>query len=103
MPTIRVPGALRTLTGGASDVDVTAPTVREALAELDRRHPGIAARIFDAAGAVKPFIRIYVGADDIGSLAGLDTPVEPRDEIAIIPAIAGGGAERASPVPRDRR
>jgi molybdopterin synthase sulfur carrier subunit len=90
MPTIRIPSALRTLTGGASDVAVTAPTVREALVELDTRHPGLAAKILDGAGAVKPFIRIYVGAEDIGGLAGLDTKVGDRDEIDIIPAIAGG-------------
>ena len=90
MPTIRVPSALRTLTGGASDVEVTAATVRAALAELDRRHPGIAAKLLDAASNVKPHIRIYVGADDIGALSGLDTQVGDRDEIAIIPALAGG-------------
>ena len=90
MPTIRIPGALRTLTGGSADIDVRATTVRDALAELDRKHPGIAARVLDAAGAIKPFIRIYVGPEDIGGLSGLDTQVGDRDEIAIIPAIAGG-------------
>lgn len=90
MPSIRVPSALRTLTGGNSDVDVTAATVRDALAELDKRHPGISARVLDGEGAVKPFIRIFVGSEDIGALAGLDTQVTDRDEIAIVPAIAGG-------------
>jgi molybdopterin synthase sulfur carrier subunit len=89
MAIVRIPGALRTLTGGADEVIVAATTVRDALAELDRRHPGIAARVLDGA-TVKPFIRIYVGADDIGALAGLDTTVTDRDEIAIVPAIAGG-------------
>jgi molybdopterin converting factor small subunit len=90
MATVRIPGALRTLTGGADEVVVAATTVRDALAELDRRHPGIAARVLDGGTTVKPFIRIYVGADDIGALAGLDTNVTDRDEIAIVPAIAGG-------------
>lgn len=90
MPTIRIPSALRTLTAGHADVEVTAATVRDALAELERRHPGIAAKLFDGAGAVKPFIRIYVRAEDIGGMSGLDTPVGDRDEIDIIPAIAGG-------------
>jgi molybdopterin converting factor small subunit len=89
MPSIRVPSALRTLTGGASDVDVTATTVRDALAELDKKHPGIAAKVLDN-GNVKPFIRIFVGSEDIGALAGLDTQLTDRDEIAIVPAIAGG-------------
>jgi sulfur-carrier protein len=90
MPSVRVPSALRTLTGGNADVDVTARTVRDAIAELDKRHPGIAARLLDGAGAVKPFIRIFVGSEDIGALSGLDTPLGERDEIAIVPAIAGG-------------
>ncbi len=90
MPTIRIPSALRTLPGGASDIELSAASVRDALVELDRRHPGIAAKVLDGAGAVKPFIRIFVGAEDIGGLEGLDTKVGDRDEIAIVPAIAGG-------------
>ncbi|MBA2539716.1 MAG: MoaD/ThiS family protein [Deltaproteobacteria bacterium] len=90
MPSIRVPSALRTFTGGNADVETTATTVRDAIADLDRRHPGIAARILDGSGAVKPFIRLFVGADEIGSLAGLDTQLTDRDEMSIVPAIAGG-------------
>lgn len=90
MPTIRVPSALRTFTGGASDIEITASTVRDALAELDKKHPGIAAKVLGTDGAVKPFIRVYVGPDDIGDLGGLDAKVTERDEISIIPAIAGG-------------
>ena len=90
MATIRIPSALRTLTGGAADISVAAATVRDALAELDRKHPGIAAKVLDGSGAVKPFIRIYVRSEDIGGQGGLDTKVDDRDEIDIIPAIAGG-------------
>lgn len=90
MPSIRVPSALRTFTGGNSDVDVTAATVRDAIADLERRHPGIAAKILDGGGAVKPFIRIFVGSDDIGGLEGLETKLTDRDEVSIVPAIAGG-------------
>ena len=90
MATIRIPSALRTLTGGASDVEVSAATVRDALVELDRLHPGIAAKLLDGSGSVKPFIRIYVRAEDIGGQSGLDTTIGERDEVDIIPAIAGG-------------
>jgi molybdopterin converting factor small subunit len=89
MPSIRVPSALRSLTAGAADVEVAAATVGDALAALDRRHPGIAAKILDN-GVVKPFIRIFVGPDDIGGLSGLETKLGERDEVAIVPAIAGG-------------
>ncbi len=89
MPSIRVPSPLRSFTGGVADIELTAATVRDALAELERRHPGIAAKILDG-GTVKPFIKIFVGAEDIAALAGLDTKLAERDEVAIIPAIAGG-------------
>lgn len=89
MATIRVPSALRLLTANQAEVEVEASTVRAALAALDQKHPGIAKKVLDG-DAVKPFIRIYVGADDIEALQGLDTPVAARDEIAIIPALAGG-------------
>jgi molybdopterin converting factor small subunit len=92
MPSIRIPSALRSLTQGASDVEVAATTVRDALAALDRRHPGIAAKLLDN-GVVKPFIRIFVGPDDIGGLSGLETKLSERDEVAIVPAIAGGSEE----------
>jgi molybdopterin converting factor small subunit len=80
MPSIRVPSALRTFTGGNADVETTATTVRDAIADLERRHPGIAARLLDGTGAVKPFIRIFVGSEDIGALAGLDTTLTDRDD-----------------------
>jgi sulfur-carrier protein len=89
MPTILIPGALRSLTANSADVVVDAATVRAALAALNTKHPGIGAKLLDG-DRVKPFIRIYVGASDIGELGGLDTPVKATDEISIIPAIAGG-------------
>jgi len=63
--------------------------VRELIAALDAKHPGIAAKVMKD-GEVRPFIRIYVGPEDIGALQGLDTAVAAKDEISIIPAIAGG-------------
>jgi molybdopterin synthase sulfur carrier subunit len=89
---IRIPSALRGLTGGKDEVDTTAATVRDAITDLERRYPGIAARVLDGDRGVKPFIRIFVGSEDIGDLAGLDTPIGERDEVMIIPAIAGGAA-----------
>jgi molybdopterin converting factor small subunit len=97
MPTIRIPSVLLALTGGVAEIDVEATTVRDALIELDRKHPGITVRVLDAASSVKPYVRIYVGPEDIGALSGLDTRVGERDEIAIVPAIAGGAGPGSAP------
>jgi molybdopterin synthase sulfur carrier subunit len=90
MPRVLVPNVLSTWTGGQRDVEVIGATVRDALAALDRAHPGIATRLFADATTLKPFLRVFVGDRDIGSLAGLETPVGERDEIAIVAAVAGG-------------
>src|SRR5262245_32912090 len=80
MPCVRIPSALRAFTKGAADVELSATSVRGALAELERLHPGIGAKLFEQ-GALRPFIRIFVGSDDISALGGLDARVGDRDEI----------------------
>ena len=43
--TVRIPTQLRTLTGGAGEVEVEGATVGEALKALDTAHPGLADRL----------------------------------------------------------
>ena len=90
MPTVRIPAPLRKLTDGKDEVRASGATVRAALDDLERQHPGMKARIFDDAGQVKKFIKVYCNDEDIAGLASLDTPVKDADEISIVPAIAGG-------------
>jgi sulfur-carrier protein len=90
MSKVRIPTPLRKLTDGQEEVAVTGATVRAALDDLDRLHPGIKARICDDSGAVRKFINVFANDEDIRFLQGLDTPIGERDEISIVPAIAGG-------------
>lgn len=90
MPTIRIPTPLRKLTDGKDEVRVAGATVRAALDDVERQHPGLKARIFDDKGEVKKFIKVYANDEDIAGLSSLDTPVKDSDEISIVPAIAGG-------------
>ena len=39
---------------------------------------------------LKHFVNIYVNGEDIRYLDSLDTKVDSKDEIAIVPAVAGG-------------
>ena len=52
--TVRIPTQLRTLTGGAGEVEVEGATVGEALKALDAAHPGFADRLFDDVGRPAP-------------------------------------------------
>ena len=90
MATVRIPPPLRKYTAGAEDVEVEGGTVRELLDALESAHPGIKERICDDSGAVRRFVNVFVADEDIRFLDELDTAVQPKDEVSIIPAIAGG-------------
>ena len=86
---VRIPAALRTLTGGADEVKAAGATVGDVIADLDKRHPGLKDRLLDEKG-VRRFINIYVGEEDVRFTGGLATELKAGDQISIIPAIAGG-------------
>ena len=88
--TVRVPGPLRRLTNGSAEVGVDGATVGEVLQHLEASYPGFRARLYDDSGSLRQFINIYVNDSDIRFGQGLDTPVSERDELSIVPAVAGG-------------
>ncbi|HEX2849558.1 MAG TPA: ubiquitin-like small modifier protein 1 [Acidimicrobiales bacterium] len=90
MPTIRIPTQLRTLTGGAGEVSVDGATVGDALKALDAAHPGFGERLFDDAGKLRRFVNVFVADEDIRFLQGLETPIDDKTTVSIIPAVAGG-------------
>ena len=92
---VRIPTTLRPLTGGASEVQVEAGTVAEALSALEISHPGFGDRILDESGQLRRFVNVFVSDDDIRFLDGLDTAVPEGGTVAIVPAVAGG--HRLSP------
>lgn len=87
---VRVPTILRTYTGGASEVSASGATLAEVLDDLDAHHVGIKARILDDNGALRRFVNVYVGNDDVRFLENLDTPTPDGVQISVIPAVAGG-------------
>ena len=90
--TVRVPTTLRTLTGGASEVELEGATVGEVLTALEAAHPGFKDRLLDGDGGLRRFVNLYVADDDVRFREGLDTPVAAGETVSIIPAVAGGCA-----------
>jgi len=87
---VRVPSMLRAITEGAKVVHAEGATVREALDSLTQRYPGLSERLFSPEGQLRQFVNIYLNDEDIRYLDKLDTSVESGDELAILPAVAGG-------------
>jgi len=87
---VRIPTILRTYTGGDSEVSASGATLAEVLDDLDASFPGIKGRILDESGALRRFVNVYVGNDDVRFLDELATPTPDGSQISVIPAVAGG-------------
>ncbi len=89
MSVVRIPTPLRTHTGGLESVDGTGATVGHVLKDVVEKYPELRDRIFDG-DELRRFVNVYINNEDIRYLEELDTPATEKDEISIIPAIAGG-------------
>jgi molybdopterin synthase sulfur carrier subunit len=87
---VRIPTPLRKLTNNEELVEVSAATIGGAIAELQKRFPGIKERLVDETGGIRRFVNVYVNEEDIRFLQNQETALKEGDEISIIPAIAGG-------------
>lgn len=88
---VRMPTALRALTGGQAQVAVDdVSTVGGLIEVLDQRYPGVADRLLDETGDFRPGVVIFVNGDDVRFLHGLGTRLTANDEISVVPAAAGG-------------
>lgn len=89
MPVVRIPTPLRPHANGLDSIDATGSTVQEVLNTVFEAHPALRDRLFKGA-ELQRFVNVYVNNEDIRYLDDLDTKVEDRDEVSIIPAVAGG-------------
>jgi sulfur-carrier protein len=87
MARVWIPPLLRDLTGGQETVTVPGARVSQIIEELDRRYPGIEARLCDGDG-LRPGMVVVV--DTSVAALGLLQPVGPNSEVHFLPAIGGG-------------
>jgi sulfur-carrier protein len=87
MADVHLPPTLTPLFAGLPRrVEIDAPTVAAALAELDSRWPGLRDRLLEPGPTIRPHIHVYVDKER----AGLDTAIEARSRVDVIAAISGG-------------
>lgn len=90
MPNLRVPTLLKYYLENQTEVHIEGQTVGAALADLSQKFPKIHSHIFDSNGKVRRHINLFVNADNIRDLNGLDTPVGEADVVKILPSVTGG-------------
>ena len=87
---VRLPTVLRPAANGQTAVDASGSSVGEVVKSLITEYPGLETNLLDEAGGIRKFVNVYVNDEDIRFLDRLDTPVSEGDEVAILPAVAGG-------------
>ena len=87
---VRVPTALRQVTGGTTRIEVKANHVGAALQELEAAYPALKPVLRDQEGALRPRVSVYVNDRHVRFLQGLETPLEDGDEVYVLPVVMGG-------------
>ena len=91
---VRLPTQLRNLAAGANSVvvvvDATPVTVSSVLDSLAATHPALERRVRDETGRTRVHVNLFVDADNIRDLDGVETIVGNGSDVSIIPAISGG-------------
>jgi molybdopterin synthase sulfur carrier subunit len=71
-------------------VPVEASDLGSAIEALDARYPGFKDRLLDEKGELRQFVNVYLNDEDVRLGSGLKAKVSEKDEISIVPAVAGG-------------
>jgi len=87
MAIVVIPILMRDLTEGQARVAVSGRTVREVIASLDERYPGVEARLCEGDGLAGT---LAVAINGKLSRRGLFQRVTESDEVRFVPAIEGG-------------
>ena len=88
--TIHLPAPLRPYCAGASELTLPAHTVRNLLDTLEQTQSALYRNICDETGAVRRHLNVFVNADHVRDLNGIDTVLSQGDVVSILPAVSGG-------------
>jgi molybdopterin synthase sulfur carrier subunit len=88
--TIHLTAPLRPYTGGASRLEISASTVKRALEALEQSQAALFRNVCDETGALRRHLNVYVNAENIRDLRGLETALKTGDVVTFLPAVSGG-------------
>jgi molybdopterin synthase sulfur carrier subunit len=87
---VKIPTVLRPQVGGNKEVELAGATVGEVVDALTEQYPSLKSQLLTAEGELNRFVNVYVNGQDVRYLDGLSTAVAERDEVRLLPAMAGG-------------
>jgi molybdopterin synthase sulfur carrier subunit len=87
---VRIPQVLRAAAGGNKQLELAGASVGDVVEGLVSEYPSLRGQLLTDDGELNRFVNIYVNGQDVRYLDGLATPVGERDEVRLLPAMAGG-------------
>ena len=90
MSIVRIPQVLRAAAGGNKQLELAGASVRDLVEGLVTEYPTLRGQLLTDDGELNRFVNVYVNGQDVRYLDGLATPVGERDEVRLLPAMAGG-------------
>ncbi len=87
---VYIPTPFRRITANREYVQAEGTSVAEVLDGLTERFPGFDMLVYDEHREVPAHINIYVNNQEIHDLEGTATSLDDGDQVAVIPALAGG-------------
>ena len=94
MSTVWIPQVLRASAGGNKQVELAGSSVGEVVDALVAQYPSLRGQLLADDGGLNRFVNVYVNGQDVRYLDGLATAVAERDEVRLLPAMAGGAPDR---------
>jgi molybdopterin converting factor small subunit len=88
--TVKIPAVLRPQVGGNKELELAGASVGELVEGLVGQFPGLRSQLLTDDGELNRFVNVYVNGQDVRYLDGLATAVGERDEVRLLPAMAGG-------------
>jgi molybdopterin synthase sulfur carrier subunit len=90
MPHVTFTPHLRRFFPDLADGVFAGTTVREVIADADRRHPGLASYILDDTGRLRRHVNVFIGVEPIADRSTLGDALKPDDNVSILQALSGG-------------
>lgn len=83
---VGIPSPLLSYTKQA-EVEADGATLREVLADLDRRYPGFRFRVIDEQDRMRGHMRFFVNGEQVFDLS---RALRPTDAVQLVQALSGG-------------
>jgi molybdopterin converting factor small subunit len=90
MAILKIPTPLRSYTDGQMEVTVGGSNVAEAMHHLVEKYPTLQPHLYNGEGRLRPFVNLFLGENNVNDLQGLETPLDEKARLILIPSIAGG-------------